>query len=101
MKDLKTNDKVTANKKSVLVEYIFVEYLPSTLKEDVIYVVRDNFAAHNCLCGCMRKIVLPLCKMGWALTEKNGKLSLLPSVKNLQIDCRSHYVITNSVANFI
>ena len=92
---------VKESKKSVHVTYRFVEFLPSTLEESVIYIVKDNFAAHKCLCGCQNKTVMPLCKMGWMLSEHNNKISLSPSIGNYQFPCNSHYAITNSIANFI
>ena len=100
MRSLKTRS-IRKVDKAVNITHKLVDSIPSTLEEAVIYIVDSNFATHNCLCGCMRKIVMPLCNMGWTLMEKNGQISFIPSVLNLQLKCRSHYTISNSVATFI
>jgi len=87
--------------KSIPVAYKFVDQLPTELEEIVIYIVKDNFAAHYCLCGCRKRIVMPLCKHGWQITEKHGMISFLPIIENQQFPCKTNYRITNNVAYFI
>jgi len=89
------------SEESIHVKHVFVEHLPVDLEEVVIYIVRGFFAAHNCLCGCKKRIVMPLCKNGWQLSENHGMISFYPSIENHQFPCRSHYRITNSVVHFI
>ena len=38
---------------------------------------------------------------GWDYTEKDGKVSLSPSIGNYNFPCQYHYIITNNVANVV
>lgn len=76
--------------------------IPSEYKENKIYVNKDlNKIGFNCLCGCGSLTILPVNqnKEGWQLEVVNGKISLIGSI--LQFDCKSHYIITKNVANFV
>lgn len=82
------------------------EFMPKVgdMEEFKIYISkRYGVSCHRCLCGCGELTVLPFGedKMGWNLTEKNGKITFTPSVGNFQISCKSHYIITNNKANFV
>jgi len=88
--------------KKVTVKAEFVETVPKELKQGVIYISEKyNTSVHACLCGCLCEVVLPLGDKGWNCTLKNGKVSFTPSVGNYQQPCKSHYIITNDVANFV
>lgn len=72
----------------------FVEYLPDTLEDDVLYVsLPFRTAVHNCACGCRKEVVTPLGPAEWRLIYDGETVSLAPSVGNWQFACRSHYVI--------
>lgn len=74
----------------------FVDRIPKTLEEGVIYISEKySTAAHNCCCGCGVKIVTPLKPGRWQLTQKRGRVSLQPSIGNWSSDCQSHYWIDN------
>jgi len=75
----------------------FVEFIPGTLQDGVLYISRKYATAtHRCCCGCGVKIVTPLKPTDWALTVTNGAVSLHPSVGNWNHPCQSHYVIRNN-----
>jgi len=87
----------------VEIEPVYVEFIPDILEEKKVYISeRFQVAIHNCLCGCGEKTVMPLREGEWILTkESNGKISFQPSIGNYQFDCKSHYIITNNIANFV
>lgn len=97
--------------KKVQIEPIYVKFMPpfKEMKEEKIYISEDfGVTIHRCLCGCGNKTVLPIdCIIGgedygWKLIkEKDGKISFTPSVGNSQLPCKSHYIITKNVANFV
>jgi hypothetical protein len=90
--------------KKVPVEPIFVEFIPEVLEENKIYISEEyECAIHNCLCGCGEKTITPLGGgRNWDLLKHDdGKISLIGSVGNYNFPCKSHYIITKNVANFI
>lgn len=81
---------------------IFVETIPETLKQELIYISKEyETAVHLCLCGCGNLSVTPfgVKSKGWNMTEKDGKVSFTPSILNTNCPNRYHYIITNNVAN--
>ena len=73
-----------------------VKFLPSDLKEGILYVSKKyGVAGHLCPCGCRCKIITPLGLNEWRYTEMKGLPTLYPSIGNWQLPCRSHYWITN------
>lgn len=89
--------------KKVEITPVFVEFVPEILEENVLYISEEyECAIHNCLCGCGRKTVTPLGKDWWKLIKHDdGRVSLTPSIGNFQFDCKSHYILTKNVANFV
>lgn len=91
----------------VEIEPVYVEgYMPpfETMEERKIYISEEyGTTIHRCLCGCGEKTVLPLDpKFGWNLIyDDTGKISFTPSIGNYQLPCKSHYIITKNVANFV
>lgn len=72
----------------------FVEYVPDSLEEGVLYVSeRYRLCSHKCCCGCGEEVVLPLSSAEWRLTREGDLVSLWPSVGNWDYACRSHYII--------
>jgi len=87
---------------------IFLEgedFIPSykEIKEREVWISEYwGCAVHRCLCGCGEKTVLPLNNTGWQLIKESGnRVSFTPSIGNYQIPCKSHYIITNNIANFV
>lgn len=72
----------------------FVEYIPQRLEPGVLYVSRRySTATHLCCCGCSREVVTPLNAAKWRLLERDGVVSLSPSIGNWSFPCKSHYWI--------
>lgn len=72
----------------------FVEFIPAELDEGMLYVsMAYATTAHLCACGCGTKIVLPLSPAEWRMSFDGEAVSLLPSVGNWQLPCKSHYWI--------
>jgi len=100
----------TIKKVEVTPEY--VEFIPKEMVQGIIYISLEyNTAIHLCLCGCKNQVVTPLNHIsiitgsrimsGWDFYNNNGKVSLSPSIGNYSFDCKSHYILTNNVANFV
>jgi len=91
--------------KKVEVKPIFViGFMPdfSEMQQDFIYISKQyETAVHRCLCGCGEKVITPIHKLGWNLIEQKGNVSLSPSIGNYSFACKSHYIITNNIANFV
>lgn len=83
----------------------YVEHVPPVgdMVDNVIYVSeRFQIAIHKCLCGCGDETVMPFRNGGWNLIKhEDGKISFTPSVSNYQSDCKSHYIMTKNIANFV
>lgn len=76
------------------IRYEFVEYVPDTLEEGVLYVsVSFATASHKCACGCDSEVVTPLSRTDWRLTYDGESVSLYPSIGNWSLPCQSHYWI--------
>lgn len=72
----------------------FVDFVPRSLEQGVLYVSRKfNTASHLCCCGCRTKIVTPLRETEFELVERGNRVSLFPSIGNWGHPCRSHYWI--------
>lgn len=92
------------NRKSVELKPVYVELIPEKLEQDVLYISEKyEIAIHLCLCGCGGLAVTPIDKKtGWKLTKhENGKVSLHPSIGNYQLECKSHYILTENIAKFV
>jgi|SRR5579862_993743 len=75
----------------------FVDRIPTSLDDGVIYISRKYAtAAHICCCGCGTKIVTPLKPGRWRLEETGDLVSIYPSIGNWSAACQSHYWITNN-----
>jgi hypothetical protein len=69
----------------------YVEQMPEQLSDGI----------HLCACGCKGKTVTglqPHWKDGWVLIEKEGKITLRPSIGNFAGENRyhAHYYITEN-----
>ena len=91
--------------KKVEIKAVFIEEMPNEFEENKLYISENygKVAIHLCLCGCKNQTVTPLGGgENWDLVkEKNGKVSLIGSIGNFRFPCKSHYIITKNIANFI
>lgn len=79
------------------IQHKFVEFIPETLEDDIIYItVEYRTAVHKCICGCRNKVVTPISPTDWQLFFNGKTISLKPSIGNWSFECRSHYWIINS-----
>ena len=79
---------------------LFVEFVPDTLKQDLIYISEKyRVSVHLCLCGCGNLAVLPLNR--WVLTKNKGKILFTPSILNTNCPNKYHYIITDNIANVV
>ncbi|MGJ8677071.1 MAG: DUF6527 family protein [Akkermansiaceae bacterium] len=66
------------------------------LAPGILYVsLDDSVAIHSCCCGCGVEVVTPLHPTDWMLTFDGETVSLRPSIGNWNLQCQSHYFITN------
>lgn len=73
----------------------FVELIPAKIQDGVLYISEKyGTAIHKCCCGCGHEVVTPLSPVSWKLNfERNGSVSLYPSIGNWNFQCQSHYWI--------
>jgi hypothetical protein len=75
-----------------VLKHEFVEYIPSTLADGVIYIsIEFATAVHKCCCGCGQKVVTPLSPTDWKLIFDGETVTLDPSIGNWSLPCKSHY----------
>jgi hypothetical protein len=80
-----------------MLQHKFVEFMPETLEEGILYISMEYCTAiHNCVCGCGNKVVTPISPTDWQLIFDGKSISLKPSIGNWNFDCQSHYWITNN-----
>lgn len=80
-----------------LLEPRFVKGVPRDLEPGILYVSMEYATVvHSCCCGCGQEVVTPLTPTDWRLTFDGETISLLPSVGNWNLPCRSHYVIKSN-----
>lgn len=78
-------------------QHKFVEFIPQTIDEGILYVsITYKTAAHKCFCGCGNVVFTPLIKGRWSLIFQGNHVSLYPSIGSANLDCRSHYFITEN-----
>lgn len=97
--------------KKVPVKFVFTkgeESLPpfEKMEEGVIYIsIEYGCSQHKCLCGCGEIATMslkPAWESGWDLIKHNEEIySFTPSIGNYNFPCKSHYIITKNVANFV
>ena len=87
---------------------IFVSIMPTILEGKTLYISKlYGVAIHLCLCGCKNKTVTPFKeydvtgnKYFWQLIDNNGLITLVGSIGNFNLPCKSHYTITNNIATW-
>lgn len=83
-----------------LIRYQEIGDLPSTLKNDVLYVVGEGshrwYAAMICPCGCGETLhmgMLEDARPRWrAVRQRDGAATLMPSVHR-RVGCRAHFFL--------
>ncbi|WP_426626106.1 DUF6527 family protein [Leifsonia sp. McL0607] len=75
----------------------FVTTVPEELEEGRLYISeRFRTASHLCACGCGAHVVTSLKPAKWQLTNRDGRVSLSPSIGRWQLPCQSHYWIRDN-----
>lgn len=64
------------------------------------YSKEYSTSVHLCACGCGSEVILPINNFSWTISINNSKFSIIPSIL-VNSDCKSHYVIGNSIANLL
>jgi len=79
------------------VEPRFVEFVPDTLEEGIVYVsIVYGAVVHTCCCGCGEKVSTPLSPAQWSITYDGRRISLWPSIGSGTLPCNSHYIISHN-----
>lgn len=79
----------------------FVEFIPSTLKDGIIYIsIQYATAVHKCCCGCGHEVVTPISPTDWQLIFDGKSISLYPSIGNWGLPCQSHYWIEHNIVKW-
>jgi hypothetical protein len=78
----------------------YVHFMPEIPEHGKLYISKEfGSVQHLCACGCGSKVHTPLNPSPvpmWDLIEKDGLVSLSPSIGNYQIPCKTHYVIRDN-----
>ena len=83
---------------------VFVDEMPAFIERGKVYISEIySTSQHICLCGCDNMVYMPITGgMFWDLVkEKDGTVTFIGSVGNYNFPCKSHYIITKNVANFV
>jgi hypothetical protein len=84
-----------------LVELKEGEYMPNEMELGKLYYSKEfGGLGHLCLCGCGQKTYITIGDGEWTVFPNNGKVTITPSLHH-RFDCKSHYIITNGVANLV
>lgn len=90
--------------KQVSISIESVEIVPEELSDNTAYISEKyKTIVHKCLCGCGNLSITPIGHLEprWEFNANNEKLTMTPSILNNNCPERSHYIITNGVANFV
>jgi hypothetical protein len=82
-----------------LVEVETIPPYPAMKKNTMYYSEKYSVAVHLCLCGCGQGIAIIIEPGEWQIIRKD-KLSVTPSLLHMN-GCKSHYIITDGIANFV
>ncbi|MGA8148275.1 MAG: DUF6527 family protein [Gallionellaceae bacterium] len=85
----------------IVLEHKFVEFVPDSPKEGILYVcIEIATVVHKCCCGCGNEVVTPLSPTDWRLTFDGETITLHPSIGNWGFKCQSHYWIRNNMVKW-
>jgi hypothetical protein len=77
-----------------VVGFLFIDSAPAELRTGTLYIsTKYRAIVHSCLCGCGEKVVLNLDPDSWTFTFDGRSISIWPSVGNIGLPCRSHYIV--------
>lgn len=88
--------------KRVPVTYQKVTIVPESMKQGVLYI-SDEYGCinHLCLCGCGMDAPIIIGPEWWQYSiNSKDQVTVTPSLAH-RVGCKSHYIITNGVANFV
>lgn len=75
-----------------------MDIIPEETEEGVLYVsLKYCTAIHRCPCGSGHEVVTPISPSDWQLTFDGRSVSLYPSIGNYNLQCKSHYWISNNM----
>lgn len=87
--------------KKVPLELVEVEFVPATMEPGKFYYSREYKSSnHLCACGCGQQVPLPLWENQWRIEISEAGFTVRPSILQ-RFGCKSHYIITKSVANIV
>ena len=82
-------------------ELIEVDFIPDIMEFGKFYYSEKyKISNHLCVCGCGNQVPLPIKNNEWNLSINNSTFSISPSILQ-RFGCKSHYIITNGVANIV
>lgn len=71
-----------------------VNFMPEIIESDILYYSPEyEIACHLCACGCGNKVFTPTGNKGWKIDIDT--ITLSPSIRSFQLECKSHYFIRN------
>lgn len=91
-------------KSKLPISHLFVDLIPKELQPNILYICEEyKTASHLCFCGCNELTITPLTggKFWDLIKEKDGTITLLGSIGNYHLPCKSHYVINKNIAIFL
>lgn len=87
--------------KKVPLELVEVEFIPATMEPGKFYYSKEYKSSnHLCVCGCGQQAPLPIREGEWTLDIKEKGFTIRPSILH-RFECKSHYIISNGIANLI
>jgi len=89
--------------KKVPLKLIEMEFIPKAEDMEfgvVYYSKKYHVQNHLCVCGCGQQTPFPIKEGEWSIQINEDKFSITPSILK-RFGCKSHYVISNSIANII
>lgn len=85
-----------------MVSFLFIDSAPADLRAGTLYIsTKYRAIVHSCLCGCGEKVVLNLDPDSWSVTFDGRSISIWPSVGNVGLPCRSHYVVRKGQVHWL
>lgn len=89
--------------KKVPLELMQVEFIPPIDEMEFgkfYYAEQWRSSNHLCVCGCGMQVPLPIKQSEWTLSNSDKGFAIVPSILQ-RMGCKTHYVISNSIANII
>ena len=76
------------------IEPVFVACAPDNMEEGKLYIsLGARWGGQLCPCGCRKEVMISFMRGNHSLLWDNGTVTLIPSVGNSALPCRSHYFI--------